>query len=105
MPYHRSCPAPVPEPGASTLTRGATTIDPAVFRRAGMQVPGSLTVMMLDTKATFDALVGTLAPTPEKRDKILNNPLYKYISTSLAGTQEYMAMEKLYAVKADPRST
>ena len=42
-------------------------------------------------------------PSPEKRDRILDNMLYKYISTSLAGTQEYMAMEKLYAVKDDPR--
>ena len=61
-----------------------------------------MTVMMLDTKSTFDGLVAPLAPTPEKRDHILNNVLYKYISTSLAGTQEYMAMEKLYAVKDDP---
>jgi anion-transporting ArsA/GET3 family ATPase len=61
-----------------------------------------MTVMMLDTKSTFDSLIESLAPTPEKRDSILNNVLYKYISTSLAGTQEYMAMEKLYAVKGDP---
>jgi anion-transporting ArsA/GET3 family ATPase len=61
-----------------------------------------MTVMMLDTKSTFDSLIESLAPTPEKRDSILNNVLYKYISTSLAGTQEYMAMEKLYAVKDDP---
>jgi anion-transporting ArsA/GET3 family ATPase len=33
---------------------------------------------------------------------VLNNVLYKYVSTSLAGTQEYMAMEKLYSVKSDP---
>ena len=57
--------------------------------------------MRLDTKTTFDALVTSLAPTPQKRDQILGNVLYKYISTSLAGTQEYMAMEKLYAVKRD----
>ncbi len=41
-------------------------------------------------------------PTPEQRDRILGNVLYKYISTSLAGTQEYMAMEKLYAVQERP---
>jgi len=59
-------------------------------------------VMMLDTKTTFDSLIDSLAPTPEKRESIKNNLLYRYISTSLAGTQEYMAMEKLYAVKNDP---
>jgi anion-transporting ArsA/GET3 family ATPase len=81
----------------------AQTIDPAVFARAGVPVKGSMTVMMLDTKSTFDGLVRELAPSPEQRDRILNNVLYKYISTSLAGTQEYMAMEKLYATKGDPR--
>jgi anion-transporting ArsA/GET3 family ATPase len=88
--------------GFEQMTTLAQHVDPALFERAGMDVTGSMTVMMLDTKSTFDSLVESLAPTPEKRDSILNNVLYKYISTSLAGTQEYMAMEKLYAVKGDP---
>ncbi len=89
--------------GVEEMKTEAQTIDPAVFERAGLHVPGSMTVMMLDTKSTFDGLVRELAPTAEQRDRILNNVLYKYISTSLAGTQEYMAMEKLHATKADPR--
>jgi len=88
--------------GLERMKTEAQTIDPARFVEAGVTVPGSMTVMMLDTKSTFDSLVQQLAPTPEKRDQILGNVLYKYISTSLAGTQEYMAMEKLYAVKGDP---
>jgi anion-transporting ArsA/GET3 family ATPase len=88
--------------GFEQATTAAQRVDPALFARAGIDVPGSLTVMMLDTKSTFDGLIESLAPTPEKRDSILDNVLYKYISTSLAGTQEYMAMEKLYAVKGDP---
>jgi anion-transporting ArsA/GET3 family ATPase len=88
--------------GFEQMTTTAQHIDPALFARAGVTVSGSMTVMMVDTKTTFDSLIESLAPTPEKRDSILNNVLYKYISTSLAGTQEYMAMEKLYAVKSDP---
>jgi anion-transporting ArsA/GET3 family ATPase len=88
--------------GLSEMTTEAQRVRPEVFAKAGVEVPGSMTVMMLDTKSTFDALIASLAPTPEKRDHILNNVLYKYISTSLAGTQEYMAMEKLYAVRTDP---
>ena len=88
--------------GFEQMTTEAQHVDPAVFAREGLGVPGSMTVMMVDTKTTFDSLIESLAPTPEKRDSILNNVLYKYISTSLAGTQEYMAMEKLYAVKGDP---
>jgi anion-transporting ArsA/GET3 family ATPase len=88
--------------GLSEMTTEAQRVRPEVFAAVGIEVPGAMTVMMLDTKSTFDNLIATLAPTPEKRDEILNNVLYKYISTSLAGTQEYMAMEKLYAVRSDP---
>ncbi|UQA58019.1 ArsA family ATPase [Polyangium aurulentum] len=88
--------------GIEEMKTEAQTIDPALFEAAGVPVRGSMTVMMLDTKGTFDGLIAQLSPTPEKREQILNNVLYKYISTSLAGTQEYMAMEKLYAVKGDP---
>ncbi len=88
--------------GLERMTPEPQRVPNELFEAAGIEVKGSLTVAMLDTKSTFDALVTAAAPTPEKRDRILNNVLYKYISTSLAGTQEYMAMEKLYAVKDDP---
>ena len=88
--------------GLERLNTEAQHIEPEVFTAAGLRVPGSLTVMMLDTKTTFDSLVRVLAANEEKRQWILDNVMYQYISTSLAGTQEYMAMEKLYAVKDDP---
>lgn len=88
--------------GLNELQTEARQIEPSVFAAAGLDVPGSLTVMMLDTKSTFDGLVTELASSEEKRRRILDNVLYQYIATSLAGTQEYMAMEKLYAVKDDP---
>jgi anion-transporting ArsA/GET3 family ATPase len=80
----------------------AHVVDPAIFRQAGIPLEGSLTAMMLDTKRTFDDLVIKYSSTREKADKLLANKLYQYVSTSLAGTQEYMAMEKLVAVKSDP---
>ena len=89
--------------GLEWASTEASVVDPALLRSAGVPPQGSLTIMRVDTRATFDALVTQLAPTPERRDRILNNVLYKYISTSLAGTQEYMAMEKLYGLKNDPR--
>jgi anion-transporting ArsA/GET3 family ATPase len=88
--------------GLERMTPVPQRVDPALFERAGVTVSGSMTVMMLDTKSTFDSLVERLAPTPQRRDRILDNQLYKYISTSLAGTQEYMAMEKLHALRDDP---
>ena len=50
--------------------------------------------MMLDMKRTFDEVVEAHA-TPEKAQQILANPFYVALSSSFAGTQEYMAMEKL----------
>jgi anion-transporting ArsA/GET3 family ATPase len=55
---------------------------------------GSLDAMMLDMKRTFDEVVEAHA-TAEKAEQILANPFYQAVSSSFAGTQEYMAMEKL----------
>ncbi len=63
--------------------------------------PGELSAVMLDTKGTFDALVETYSDDPEQAERILANRFYRNISGALSGTQEYMAMEKLYALNAD----
>jgi anion-transporting ArsA/GET3 family ATPase len=55
---------------------------------------GSLDAMMLDMKRTFDEVVESQA-SPQKAAEILANPFYVAVSSSFAGTQEYMAMEKL----------
>ena len=55
---------------------------------------GSLSAMMLDMKRTFDEIVEAHAE-PERAAAILENPFYVALSSSFAGTQEYMAMEKL----------
>ncbi|MGH9209475.1 MAG: ArsA family ATPase [Acidimicrobiales bacterium] len=57
---------------------------------------GELWAMMLDTKSTFDALVVKHAASTEQAERILANRFYLNISGALSGTQEYMAMEKLY---------
>jgi len=93
---------------ADSLGLGAMTSEEQLvaadkFARAGISVPGSLTVLMLDTKRTFDDLVTRHAPSPEARQRILDNRIYGYVSTGLAGTQSYMAMEKVLAVQNDPR--
>jgi anion-transporting ArsA/GET3 family ATPase len=62
-------------------------------------VDGRLEAMMLDMKRTFDEIVETHAE-PDKAQQILANPFYQALSSSFAGTQEYMAMEKLGQLKA-----
>jgi anion-transporting ArsA/GET3 family ATPase len=89
--------------GIERMSTEAMDIDRKRFEAAGYPIEGSLTAMMLDTKRTFDDLVLKHSSSPEKAKQLLNNKLYQYVSTSLAGTQEYMAMEKLVAVKSDPR--
>ena len=63
---------------------------------------GGLDAMMLDMKRTFDEVVESQA-SPEKAQQILSNPFYIALSSSFAGTQEYMAMEKLGQIHADAR--
>jgi anion-transporting ArsA/GET3 family ATPase len=65
---------------------------------------GSLDAMMLDMKRTFDEVVESQA-SPEKAQQILNNPFYVAVSSSFAGTQEYMAMEKLGQLDKDARAS
>ncbi|WP_309649732.1 ArsA family ATPase [Nocardioides sp.] len=71
--------------------RPVAAVDPA----AG----GKLDAMMLDMKRTFDEVVESQA-SPEKAKQILENPFYIALSSSFAGTQEYMAMEKLGQIHA-----
>jgi anion-transporting ArsA/GET3 family ATPase len=61
---------------------------------AGRDGAPRMDAMMLDMKRTFDEVVESQA-TPEKAKQILQNPFYIALSSSFAGTQEYMAMEKL----------
>ncbi len=64
---------------------------------------GELWAMMLDARATFDDLVRMNAPSVERAERILANPLYRNVSGALSGTQEYMAVEKLYELVTNPR--
>ena len=65
---------------------------------------GSLDAMMLDMKRTFDEVVEAQA-SPERAQQILGNPFYVTLSSSFAGTQEYMAMEKLSQLRRDAQRT
>ncbi|MEU9287248.1 ArsA family ATPase [Streptomyces sp. NPDC048275] len=60
---------------------------------------GELHAMMLDMKRTFDEIVEAHAD-GERAAAILNNPFYQSLSAGFAGTQEYMAMEKLGQLRA-----
>jgi anion-transporting ArsA/GET3 family ATPase len=64
---------------------------------------GELWALMLDTKSTFDDLVVRYSDDEDQARRILDNRLYRNISGALSGTQEYMAMEKLYELHSEGR--
>lgn len=82
--------------GLKELSNKPSRVPKAKFEKAGLEPRGELWAMMLDTKTTFDEVVMRYAPTQEQARRIINNRFYKNISGTLSGTQEYMAMEKLY---------
>jgi anion-transporting ArsA/GET3 family ATPase len=82
-------PRPVPL-AAKASPRHETAGSPQNGARDG----GSLHAMMLDMKRTFDEIVEAHAD-PDRAAQILANPFYQSLSSGFAGTQEYMAMEKL----------
>jgi anion-transporting ArsA/GET3 family ATPase len=75
---------------------GLTSLDntPRLVDGIDDEAGGSLHAMMLDMKRTFDEIVEAHAD-PARAAQILANPFYQSLSSSFAGTQEYMAMEKL----------
>ena len=72
---------------------GLTELDNTPREVKGVE-GGQLFAMMLDMKRTFDDVVLEHS-TPERAEQIFANPFYQSLSSSFAGTQEYMAMEKL----------
>jgi len=82
--------------GLEELDNEPRLVDPGLFADEGLEMEGELWAMMLDPKRTFDDIVEKLAPTPEARDEVLSNRIYKELSNAVAGSQEYTAMAKLW---------
>ncbi|MFJ2650344.1 ArsA family ATPase [Streptomyces sp. NPDC087420] len=78
---------------------GIDSLDNTPRQVKGVEGPGELHAMMLDMKRTFDEIVEAHADRDRAR-AILDNPFYQSLSAGFAGTQEYMAMEKLGQLRA-----
>jgi anion-transporting ArsA/GET3 family ATPase len=89
--------------GLREMGNEETRIDPAMFAQAGLTPRGEMWAMMLDLKHTWDELVRRQARTPQQAEAILANKLYQTLSTAMAGSLEYMAMEKVYEVHNSKR--
>jgi anion-transporting ArsA/GET3 family ATPase len=89
--------------GLDDLSHEPQRIDLAALAAAdpSTRYPGSLSAMMLDTKHTFDALIEKYAPSATVKQTIFANSYYQHLSTSLMGSREFMAMEKVYEITVD----
>ncbi len=83
--------------GLEELGNVEARVDDDRLRAAGLEPTGNgeLWAMMLDLKRSWDEFVQRHLP-PEKHETILNNRFYQTLSSALAGSQEYIALEKLY---------
>jgi anion-transporting ArsA/GET3 family ATPase len=82
--------------GVSGLDNEPQRVDPELLAEHGVRPPGELWAAMLDAKATFDALISRLAPDERSREQALSNRIYQEVSSSVAGTQEFSAIAKLF---------
>ncbi len=91
--------------GLSEMGGEPTQIDLQPLAATGVHMAegGELWAMMLDSRKTFDALIGAVAPSPEARDRILANHVYRSMADALSGSQDYMATEKLHDLARDGR--
>ena len=82
--------------GLSDLSGEPHRIDADTLAAHGIELQGELWAMMLDSKGTFDDLIGRLSPDERTREEILSNRIYRELSSAVAGSQEFTAVAKLF---------
>ena len=83
--------------GIDGFTHEIHQVSEEKFLQNGIKLSGELFAMMLDTKRTFDKLIYRFASENSQKE-IFGNRYYQHLSNTLAGSEEYMAMEKLYEI-------
>jgi anion-transporting ArsA/GET3 family ATPase len=87
--------------GLEELGNEPKLVDPERFSAHGVEMQGELWALMLDSKGTFDALIERLAPDRATAEEVLSNRIYQQLSNSVAGSQEFTAIAKLYELDQD----
>jgi len=81
--------------GLTGLAAEGEPVPAAALTAAGLHLPVPLDAAMLDQRAAWDAFVRRHAPTPAHAAALLGNRIYQALSTSFAGSTEYMALEEM----------
>ena len=84
--------------GVQALGNDARRVPAEAFADAGQPARGELWAAMLDTKQSWDDLVGQHAPDRRTARRILDNKLYENITGRFVQSHEYIAMERLYEI-------
>jgi anion-transporting ArsA/GET3 family ATPase len=102
--------------GLKSLGDDPTDITPVLLpaiaqaRNAGFKMPGegtsagapkigSIAAIIPDTRKTFEIFIRGIAPSPAVAEKVIRNPIFKIFATEFSGANEYMALERLYALE------
>ena len=64
-----------------------------------LPIQGSVAALMPDTRKTFEDFVHSLATTPDQAEKVIRNPIFQIFAKEFSGSNEYMALEKLYQIE------
>src|SRR5256714_2561103 len=86
-------------PGLEAPAAEPQPVDTSALVAEGLKMRGQLWAMRLDAKRTLDDLIGRLAADGGAREEILSNPIYRELSSAVAGTQELTAVAKLYELR------
>src|SRR5881227_2064875 len=89
--------------GLPELGNEERMVDPERFAEAGLEMRGELWAMMLDAKRTWDEVIERHASDEQTRDAVFSNRIYQELSNAVAGSTEFMAIEKLYELHHEGR--
>mgnify|MGYP001816568492 CR=1 FL=1 len=89
--------------GVSPNEREPTPLPIDRQEAVGIAAPGSLSAWMLDPQAVSDRTVRRLSADALSADRLLDNPVYRNVTSMIAGMQEYMAVEALHSFVRDDR--
>jgi anion-transporting ArsA/GET3 family ATPase len=89
--------------GVDRLENAPSRVTSRRLKAAGIEPAegGELWAMTLDSRRTFDELIGRISPDTVTRDRVLGNRIYREISGAVAGSQEFTAIAKLHELETE----
>jgi anion-transporting ArsA/GET3 family ATPase len=87
--------------GIPDAARAPSPVPRDKLRTLGIPDGGELYAWMLRPEVVFESMVRGLSDSEERTQQILQNRLYRHLSSIVAGMQEYTAAEALYELASE----